>query len=154
MIFSLKMIWQLRMRIFLFLLVAFLIIFPNFFSNEAFLYAIESSETSNITRYSLDRQWQFRQAILNKWYKATVPGCVHTNLMDNGLIQDPYYRDNEIKVQWIEKENWEYKKEFEVSETLMDKNHIELVCRGLDTYAKVFMNDEKIAETDNIFRGD
>ncbi len=153
MILSLKMIWQLRMKIFLSLLITFLIVFPDLYSDESLPHSKNLSTRSNMTRHSLDGRWLFRQANKEEWYKATVPGCVHTDLMDNGLIPDPYYRDNETKVQWIEKENWEYRKEFEVSESLMGKNHIELVCKGLDTYAKIFMNDIKIAETDNMFRG-
>ena len=39
--------------------------------------------------------WKFRQANRNEWHPATVPGVVHTDLMDNGLIEDPYYRLNE-----------------------------------------------------------
>jgi len=74
-------------------------------------------------------------------------------LMANGLIPDPYYRDNELKVQWVERENWEYRKEFFIPKTITGKNHIELVCEGLDTYAKVFINSNKVAETDNMFRG-
>ncbi len=118
-----------------------------------FLQAIESPEASNIARLSLAGEWQFRQAGQEKWYKAKVPGCVHTDLMENGLIPDPYYRDNEIKVQWVEREDWEYRKELDAPEGLLKKNHVELVCKGLDTYAKIFLNDKKIAETDNMFRG-
>ena len=48
--------------------------------------------------------WKFRQANRNEWHPATVPGVVHTDLMDNGLIEDPYYRLNERSLQWIDKE--------------------------------------------------
>ena len=39
---------------------------------------------------------------------ATVPGCVHTDLLNNGVIDDPYWRDNNTAYQWIEKEKWNY----------------------------------------------
>jgi len=32
-----------------------------------------------------------------------VPGDVHLDLLKNGNIPDPFYRDNEVKLQWIEK---------------------------------------------------
>ena len=49
--------------------------------------------------------WKFRQANRNEWHPATVPGVVHTDLMDNGLIEDPYYRLNERALQWIDVED-------------------------------------------------
>lgn len=112
-----------------------------------------SEKILNRIKYSLEGEWHFRQVGKETWYKAQTPGCVHTDLMDNGLIPDPFYRDNEIKVQWVEKEDWEYRKEFELPEKLLERNHIELVAKGLDTFTQVFLNGEKIAKTDNMFRG-
>src|SRR5882672_2703837 len=79
--------------------------------------------------------WQFREAGKDKWFPATVPGCVHTDLMKNRLIEDPFYRDNESKLQWIGKTDWEYQTTFNVTSELLHKQHIELVFEGLDTYA-------------------
>lgn len=56
--------------------------------------------------------WTFRQADKEEWLPATVPGCVHTDLMKNGKIEDPFYRLNEHNLQWIDKVNWEYKTTF------------------------------------------
>ena len=52
--------------------------------------------------------WRFREVGKDKWYPASVPGCVHTDLLNNKLIDDPFYRDNEQKQQWIGKTDWEY----------------------------------------------
>ena len=38
------------------------------------------------------------------------PGCVHTDLIDNGIIGDIFYRDNPQKIQWIENVDFTYKK--------------------------------------------
>ncbi len=99
----------------------------------------------------LKKNWQFRQTGKNDWHPARVPGCVQTDLLSNGLIDDPFYRDNEKSVQWIENENWEYTCVFDVSPELFAKNHIELVFEGLDTYATVFLNGTKIIEANNMF---
>ena len=45
-------------------------------------------------RQYLHEGWNFRQARGTIWYAATVPGTVHTDLMDNKLIDDPFYRLN------------------------------------------------------------
>ncbi|MCX6295462.1 MAG: glycoside hydrolase family 2 protein, partial [Bacteroidetes bacterium] len=87
-----------------------------------------------------------------KWYKATVPGTVHTDLFSNKLIPDPFFGDNEKQLQWIEGEDWEYQTVFKISEEELLQSHIELQFAGLDTYAKVYVNDSLVLEADNMFR--
>src|SRR6218665_109683 len=80
--------------------------------------------------YSIKSAWQFRKQGDHSWMKATVPGTVHTDLMANKVIPDPYYRDNENKVQWVSKENWEYQTVFNVDKKALSKKNIELVFEG------------------------
>jgi beta-mannosidase len=101
---------------------------------------------------NLHNGWQFRQVGETKWHAASVPGEVHTDLLKNKLIPDPYYRDNEKKVQWIEKKNWEYKTSFQLSAETLKKKHSELVFDGLDTYATVYLNGKLVLKADNMFR--
>src|SRR5258706_10222408 len=100
----------------------------------------------------LDTGWQFREVGKNDWHPATVPGCVHTDLLNNKLIEDPFYRDNEQKLQWIGKTDWEYQTTFEITPDVLRHPNIDLVFEGLDTYANVFLNDESLLNTDNMFR--
>ncbi|HVN56788.1 MAG TPA: glycoside hydrolase family 2 protein [Bacteroidales bacterium] len=95
--------------------------------------------------------WKFHKVGNTDWYKAVVPGCVHTDLISNKIIPDPFYRDNESKLQWIDKYSWEYKTEFTVDKNLLSRENIELGFEGLDTYAEVFLNDNHILSTDNMF---
>ena len=101
----------------------------------------------------LNKNWQFKNRIENKWYKATVPGTVHTDLLANKIIPDPFYRDNESKLQWIDKADWEYKTIFNVDSQTFSKKIIKLVFDGLDTYANVYLNGNLILQADNMFRG-
>ncbi len=101
---------------------------------------------------SLHSGWQFREAGKDKWYPASVPGCVHTDLLNNKLIDDPFYRDNEKKLQWIGKTDWEYQTIFNVTTEMLGRKNIELIFEGLDTYANVFLNNEPLISTDNMFR--
>lgn len=96
--------------------------------------------------------WNFGQTRLTKRYPAKVPGVVHTDLMANGIIDDPYFGLNERNVQWIDKEDWVYEKRFIPTEEIMSNDNIEIVFDGLDTYADVFFNDVKIIAADNMFR--
>src|SRR5215204_150214 len=56
--------------------------------------------------------WKFREAGRGGWHAAAVPGCVHTDLLRNGMTEDPFYRDNEKRLQWIGKTDWEYETTF------------------------------------------
>ena len=96
--------------------------------------------------------WQFREAGKTEWYQATVPGCVHTDLLANKLIEDPFYRDNEKKQQWIDKKDWEYQTRFDVNATTIAHDNVELVFEGLDTYARVYVNEQLVLNADNMFR--
>ncbi len=101
---------------------------------------------------SLDTSWQFREAGKESWHAATVPGCVHTDLLANKLIDDPFYRDNEKKLQWIDKTDWEYQATFKLTSGIIAREHIELVFEGLDTYAEVYLNENLLLKADNMFR--
>src|SRR5438477_4333857 len=96
--------------------------------------------------------WQFRKAGDTNWYDATIPSCVHTDLLANKLIPDPFYRDNESKVQWVENEDWEYQTFFDCDKDFLSQKHLELHFDGLDTYADVYLNDSLILRADNMFR--
>ena len=100
----------------------------------------------------LNQNWSFNQVGENEWLPATVPGTVHTDLLANHKIEDPFYRLNEHDVQWIDKKDWEYKTTFVVDKSFLKRDRIVLDFKGLDTYADVFVNDEKVLSADNMFR--
>ncbi|WP_099292742.1 glycoside hydrolase family 2 protein [Butyricimonas sp. Marseille-P3923] len=103
-------------------------------------------------RTEVSSGWQFRQKDSGDWLPATVPGTVHTDLLANGRIEDPFYRMNELGLQWIDKKDWEYRTEFSVDDELIGKKNQYLVFQGLDTYADVYLNGECIGSVDNMFR--
>lgn len=108
--------------------------------------------SQSVMMHEIKTGWKFRQARLNNWYPATVPGVVHTDLINNNIIEDPYYRLNERGLQWIDKEDWIYETTFDVSAEALHKGNISLLCKGLDTYADVYLNDKKIIIGNNMFR--
>ena len=106
----------------------------------------------------LNSGWEFRQlpggaaAENTVWRPAQVPGSVHLDLLHNNLIPDPYYRDNEAKLQWIEDADWEYRTTIQAPPDLLARKNIDLVFEGLDAYAEVYLNDKLILTADNMFR--
>jgi len=104
------------------------------------------------TVMQINAGWQFREAGKTDWHNATVPGCVHTDLLANKLIEDPFYRDNEKKLQWIDKKDWEYRTTFKVTPQTLARENVELVFEGLDTYAQIYLNERLVLSADNMFR--
>jgi beta-mannosidase len=110
-------------------------------------------ESPSVTMEITDN-WEFSRAGADNWMPARVPGTVHADLLANGEIEDPHYRMNENDVQWIENEDWIYRTTFDVDEDLLQaSNVVEIQFNGLDTYADVYLNGEKILEADNMFVG-
>ncbi|UCH09909.1 MAG: glycoside hydrolase family 2 protein [Fidelibacterota bacterium] len=99
----------------------------------------------------LNGPWQFKATDEEEWMEARVPGSVWTDLMRAGRLEDPFYRDNELKVQWIEKKEWEYRRAFQVDEALLNHDRVVLDCRGLDTIAEILVNGTPVAKTENQF---
>jgi beta-mannosidase len=114
----------------------------------------------------LNSGWEFRQvpaatptqppaaatSDATQWRPAVVPGSVHLDLLRNKLIPDPFYRDNEAKLQWIENADWEYRTTVQATPALLGQNNVDLVFEGLDAYSKVYLNDKLILTADNMFR--
>lgn len=105
-----------------------------------------------VTRSLSGESWTFKNAKENKWYTASVPGTVHTDLMANKVIPDPYQDENEKKVQWVEKEDWDYQTTFKITDDELKNQQAELIFDGLDTYAEIYLNGKQIRKTDNMFR--
>lgn len=101
---------------------------------------------------SLNKNWQFRQAGKKQWYKAVVPGCVHADLYNNKLIADPFFADNETRLQWIDQTDWEYKTSCMISKEMLAKTRVDINFEGLDTYADVYVNNRLLLKADNMFR--
>ncbi len=86
-----------------------------------------------------------------EWLPAQVPGTIHTDLLAQKIIPDPFYRMNENDVQWIENLQWLYRREFHVDAASLKEQHIILVAEGLDTYANISINGKPVATTEDMY---
>ena len=122
--------------------------------------AAEATTTETMrARTEIGAGWTFRKAAHkgapnggDAWLPATVPGCVHTDLLAAGKIGDPFFRLDEKDQQWIENESWEYRAALPVDAATLAHDHVELVFAGLDTFADVFVNGAPVLTADNMFR--
>lgn len=108
--------------------------------------------SQNSERNLSSENWKFRKKGDSNLLQAKVPGTVHTDLLANKLIPDPFLGTNEKQLQWIENEDWEYETKFTISESELKNQNIDLLFEGLDTYATVFLNGKVLLEADNMFR--
>ena len=107
---------------------------------------------------SLNSGWEFRalnakdHPEVSSWRAAQVPGVVQTDLVAAKVIPDPFYGDNESRLQWMGLTDWEYRTTFRVDAATLQRMHVDLVFDGLDTFAEVFLNEQQVLTTDNMFR--
>ncbi len=103
------------------------------------------------TQINLNGAWEFKSNEDDAWLPAVVPGTNFTDLLANNKIDDPFYRDNEDKLQWIENLDWHYRRTFTVEAQVLEKQAVYLQLEGLDTIAQVYVNDQLVTETHNMF---
>ena len=116
------------------------------------IFGCTESTKPDFTEKKLSTNWQFKNQNESNWLPAVVPGTVHTDMLAAGIIEDPFYRNNEENLQWIENETWVYKTEFDLDAELFDKQNLHMVFDGLDTYAEVKLNGQHLLSVDNMFR--
>jgi beta-mannosidase len=116
------------------------------------IFGCSTIEKDTPIKTTLTNNWQFKGVDTLDWKLATVPGNVFTDLLHHKIIEDPFIKNNEEKVQWVSNKNWEYKTTFQLSDKILKKNNIALNFEGLDTYASIYLNDSLIGQTNNAFR--
>jgi len=114
------------------------------------------------------QEWPLSTSKDNKWFVdscggvsvvsllASVPGIIHTDLIRSGIIDvDPYYRDEEVKLDWVPKNCWSYQLksfDFPDSKPYDEPQNIYLKFGGIDTISSIYLNDKLIGKTANAFR--
>lgn len=81
--------------------------------------------------------------------EGTVPGSVYSFLLNNQLIPDPYFRDNERYALEIMENDFIFCRNFVYQKTEFP---VLLHCDGLDTLCEIYINDQWVANTDNMHR--
>ena len=98
-------------------------------------------------KFNLGGKWRITGGFYDLF--GEVPGSVYSALLANGLMQDPFYRDNEIQAIEIMDNEFVFTKQFDY---VKKSNSILLVCEGIDTLCDLYINGNLIAHTDNMHR--
>lgn len=99
---------------------------------------------------NLGGAWRMREADSETWHSAHVPGSVYADLMADGTMPNPFWRENEPDAFERMKKDYVYQRTFTVTEAQLAHAHVELVCEGLDTLAHVSLNGREITFADNM----
>ena len=97
----------------------------------------------------LNDNWYFRHK--GQWKISKVPGSVHLDLLSHNEIKDPFIGTNEKDVKWIGEKDWNYKLNFRAEKKIFEQKYILILFEGIDTYSEVFLNGQKILDTNNMF---
>ncbi|MGI6019487.1 MAG: beta-mannosidase [Marvinbryantia sp.] len=103
-------------------------------------------------RQNIDSGWSMRRVGDEALSSAVVPGSVYTDMLRNGQMEDPFFKDNELKALKLMDEDYEYKAEFYCEDALLDKEHIILRFDGVDTVADLYLNGTHLDSVCNMHR--
>lgn len=101
---------------------------------------------------TLDGKWKMKETGSTQFLEAIVPGTVYTDLLANGKMQDPFYRDNEKEALEIISHDYLYRKRFSVDPAYFTCDKIILRFEGIDTLSQIVLNGQILGKTDNMHR--
>ena len=104
-----------------------------------------------MTKQTLNGKWRMR-AFGEEFQPAVVPGTVYTDLLRNGKMEDPFWKDNENRALPLMEKDYEYETVFDLDEGFAEQDKILLHFDGLDTVADIYLNQEHIGNAFNMHR--
>lgn len=103
-------------------------------------------------KINLNENWELQANSHNQHLSVSIPASVVHTYLEEGVIEDPFYRDNEEKGLVVAANDYLFLKTFNVEEELLNEEYLALVFHGIDTIADIFLNGEKILSVDNMHR--
>jgi len=98
---------------------------------------------------NLNHQWVITQVGSEESLSYDFPGDIHSALLENDVISDPYWRDTEISLDWIHEAEWSAVKEFDFSSD-PEKRYI-LKFDSVDCHATICLNGQVLGVCENQF---
>ena len=81
---------------------------------------------------------------------GSVPGSVYSFLMDAGLMEDPFYRDNELEALRLMERDYSFTRKFDLPESLIKCRNQIIRFDGIDTIADIYLNGTLLGHADNM----
>ncbi len=103
-------------------------------------------------KIGLGGQWVLSGENLKEPIQGQVPGSVNHDMFVQGLLPDPFYRDNEDVYLAAAEHDYVYERFFRVTPSQLLADEVVLVCKGIDTLSDIIINDQLISSTNNMHR--
>ncbi len=100
----------------------------------------------------LNENWKIHKAGDDKMINAIVPGTVYTDLLREGEMEDPFFKDNEDKALKLMDDDYEYICNFKKPAEADGSDVVLLHCDGLDTIADLYLNGTLLGNVYNMHR--
>ena len=101
---------------------------------------------------TLHENWKMHRVGEAQWIDGVVPGSVYGDLLKNGKMEDPFWKDNEDEALKLMDYDYEYETNFDCSKDLFDMDELLLRFEGLDTIADITLNGRKLGHVENMHR--
>jgi len=100
----------------------------------------------------LNENWRMHRVSDSKILNAIVPGTVYTDLLREGEMEDPFFKDNEDKALKLMDYDYEYLCSFDMPSEAKNHEYAFLHFDGLDTLADVTLNGTLRGSVNNMHR--
>ena len=83
---------------------------------------------------------------------VSVPGSLYSAMLSEGLMDDPYYRENEYISTDISDRDIAFERSFDIDDEMMASDRVLLKFYGIDTLAEIVLNGNVIGTAENMHR--
>jgi beta-mannosidase len=105
-----------------------------------------------MNKMELNKNWKMHKVGDSDMINAVVPGTVYTDLLREGKMDDPFFKDNEDKALKLMDEDYEYICNFAKPADADSSDVVMLHCDGLDTIADLYLNGTLLGNVNNMHR--
>ncbi len=102
---------------------------------------------------AIDKNWRMKKPADKEYLPCgSLPVSVYQTLIDNEIIENPYYRENEYIYRDISRYDYDFKTVFAVDKSILSHDKVLLKLDGVDTISDIYINNIYVGSTDNMFR--
>ncbi len=111
---------------------------------------LEKSASTSVL--SLNSDWTLIHPSASKSTPVDIPFDVHSTLLKSGLINDPYWRDEELNLDWVHESEWMIRRQFDWQPEPGSETHTTLLqLSQVDCCTTIHLNQQRIGQTENVF---
>lgn len=103
-------------------------------------------------RWYLHDHWEMCESAAGEWLPVQVPGSVYADLIANGRLDCPYWKDREDQAEKRMEQMFRYRCTFTADQEQLERTHLALHFDGVDTLAAVKLNGVCLGHMNNMHR--